>query len=219
MKFDLRSPAVQKVLLSLIAGGGLTAVFFFTHLVPFTYPNQNGKINTLKAEYEKKATELARARATIADLPRFEAEYAQLHERWADAAELLPTERQLPVLMRRISLAAQQNGVGFATFRPLGPRNEQYHVETPIQVSVFGTYHQIGAFLADLANMRRIVTVANLEMKSNLTIRSQAATCIADFTASSYHLMTNRTTPAPVAPASAAAPVKSEEGDVNGKDS
>ena len=58
---DLKNPAVQKAILYVIAGGALVAVFFFTRLVPFGFPNQNDKIETLKSEYEKKATELSLA--------------------------------------------------------------------------------------------------------------------------------------------------------------
>jgi hypothetical protein len=58
-------------------------------------PDQREQIDALKVDYEKKSTELARARATVADLPRFEAEYEQLHQRWSLAAELLPTDRQV----------------------------------------------------------------------------------------------------------------------------
>src|SRR2546426_8046408 len=112
-KMDLKNPAVQKLALSLIMSAGVLGVFFFSHLVPFSFQNQRDRGNALKAEYEKKSTELARARATVSDLPRFEAEYEHLHERWAMAAELLPADRQLPVLLRRITLAAQQTGVEF----------------------------------------------------------------------------------------------------------
>jgi Tfp pilus assembly protein PilO len=125
-KVDLKSPAVQRILLSVLLGGGLLGVFFFTHLLPFGYLNQREQMSTLKAEYEKKSTELARARATVADLPRFEAEYEHLHERWAMAAELLPTERQLAALLRRVTLAAQQTGVEFLMFRPTDAQTEQH---------------------------------------------------------------------------------------------
>jgi len=219
MKFDLKSPALQKVLLSIVVGGGLSGVFFFTHLLPFTYPNQQKRITELKTEKDNKANELSRARAIVADLPRFEAEYEQLHERWASAAELLPTERQLPVLMRRISLAAQQSGVGFSMFRPAGPRNEQHYTETPIQISVFGNYHQIGSFLAELANMRRIVTVAHVQLKTNANIRDVDASAVAEFTASSYHLTTTRTTPEPPAAATPEGTSTDKEGQGNGTES
>src|SRR5690349_1098619 len=99
---DLKSPALQKIILSVILAGGVVGVFFFTHFLPFSYPVQSEHINALKADYEKKSTELARARATVADLPRFEAEYDQMHERWAMAAELLPADRELATLLRKV---------------------------------------------------------------------------------------------------------------------
>jgi type IV pilus assembly protein PilO len=188
--FDLKSPAVQKLLLSALLSGGLLAVFFFTHFLPFSYPNQNDRLNALKVDFEKKSTELARARATVADLPRFEAEYETLHQRWALAAELLPADKQLPVLLRKITLAAQQTGVEFVSFRPGGQKAEQYYTELPLQLSVYGGYHQVGSFLAELANLRRIITVSNLHVKSNAKGDDANATTAVEFTASAYSLNT-----------------------------
>src|SRR6478672_11896341 len=115
---DLKNPAIQKIVLSSLLTVGVLGVFFFTHLLPFSFPNQRERINALKDDYERKNTDLARARATVADLPRFEAEYEQLHERWSLAAELLPADRQLAVLLRKITLAAEQTGVQFMMFKP-----------------------------------------------------------------------------------------------------
>ncbi len=200
--FDLKSPTIQKLILSVLLSGGLLAVFFFTHFLPFSYPNQNEKLNSLKSDYEQKSTELARARATVADLPRFEAEYETLHQRWALAAELLPADKQLPVLLRKITLAAQQTGVEFMAFRPSGTKAEQYYTELPLQLSVYGGYHQVGSFLAELANLRRIITVSNLRMKSNAKGDDYQTTAV-EFTASAYSLNTAPAAPA-VAPAAAA---------------
>jgi type IV pilus assembly protein PilO len=195
---DLKNPTVQKIILSVVLAGGVLGVFFFTHFVPFGYPNKSDQITLLKADYEKKSTELARARATVADLPRFEAEYEQLHDRWAMAAELLPADRQLPALLRRITLSAQQTGVQFVSFRPSPNRVEEYLTEVPLEVSVNGGYHQVGSFLAELANMRRIITVANVQLKTNTDKENALLTTSAKFTASAYCLNTT-----PVAPAAA----------------
>ena len=70
---DLRNPIVQKIVLTGVLVAGVVGVFFFTHFLPFNYQVQRTHLDALKAEYEKKSTELARARATVADLPRFEA--------------------------------------------------------------------------------------------------------------------------------------------------
>ena len=213
---DLKSPVVQKILLS----GALSVValcfFFFSHFLPFSFPNQRERIDGLKTDYEKKSTELARARATVADLPRFEAEYEQLHQRWSLAAELLPTDRQVAALLRKITLAAEQTRVHFVTFRPSGPKNEQYYTEMPLQITVNGGYHQIGSFLAELANLRRIITVSNVRLKTS-SATDALETTTADFTASAYSLNTAPavvTTPAPPAPSApdAAADKDKKEG-------
>jgi type IV pilus assembly protein PilO len=192
---DLKSPSVQKLILSAVLSGGLLGVFFFTHFLPFGFQNQNEKLGTLKVDYEKKSTELARARATVADLPRFEAEYEQLHQRWAQAAELLPTDKQLPTLLRKITLAAQQTGVQFVSFRPNAVRPQQYHNELPLQISVYGGYHQVGSFLAEIANLRRIITVSGMKMKTNTRGDVAIATTAAEFTASAYSLNTTPVEP------------------------
>lgn len=204
---DMKSPGVQKVVLSVLLGGGMLAIYFFTHFLPFGYPNTTEKLTTLKSDYEKKSTELARARATVADLPRFEAEYEQLHDRWSMAAELLPTDRELPTLLRKITLAAEETGCNFVSFRPSAGRPQQYYTEMPMQISVTGGYHQLGSFMAELANMRRIITVSGVHMKPNGKGGSDLATTSADFTASAYSLNTSS-----VADASAKTPAPKKEG-------
>lgn len=206
---DLKSPALQKLLLAILLAGGALGVFYFTHLVPFGFANANEKLASLKSDYERKSSELARARASVADLPRFEAEYDQLHQRWELASELLPTDRQLSTLLRKITLAGQQTGVSFVLFRPSGNRPAEYHTEMPVQISVQGNYHDVGAFLAELANMRRIVTVSNLKLTSQN--KQGNGTTVADFTASAYSL--NTASAQPVA-------VKDEKkGETNGRKS
>lgn len=206
---DLKSPVVQKVVLSSVLAGGALGVFFFTHFLPFNFPNQGERIDALKVDYEKKSTELARARATIADLPRFEAEYEQLHQRWSLAAELLPTDRQVAALLRKITLAAQQTGVRFVVFRPGGPKNEQYYTEMPLQITVNGGYHQIGSFMAELANLRRIITVSNVKLRTNGGTDPLLTTAV-EFTASAYSLNTTPSAPP-------AAPLEKKEGATNAR--
>ena len=198
---DFKSPAVQKLSLAILVAGAALGIFYFTHLVPFGFQNNREQVATLRADYEKKSSELARARASVADLPRFEAEYDQLHQRWQLAAELLPTDRQLSTLLRKITLAGQQTGVQFVMFKPGGQRPSEYHTELPVQIAVTGPYHNVGSFLAELANLRRIVTVSNLKLTSNARVDDGSTN--AEFIASAYSLNTS-----PVA--SAVAPQKGD---------
>ena len=190
---DLKNPALLKTVLASLVGIGALCLFFLTHYLPFGYPNQSEKVDALKAEYEKKSTELARAKASVADLPRFEAEYEQLHERWLMAAELLPVDRQLAALLRKITIAGQQTGVRFQLFRPGSPVSQTYYTQMPMEISVNGNYHQVGSFLAELANMRRIVTVSDVKLTTNA--RLDGGTTAASINASAYSLNPNAAPP------------------------
>ena len=92
----------------------------------------------------------------------------------------------------------------FVLFRPSAPRNDTYYTEMPVENTVHGGYHQVGAFLAELSNMRRIVTVSNVRVTSNL--KDAAESSSASLQASAYSLNT-----AP-APNSAAAKGKTKGG-------
>jgi type IV pilus assembly protein PilO len=70
-------------------------------------------------------------------------------------------------LLRTITLLGTQAGVEFTLFRPLPPRPVQYHTENPIEITVVGGYHQIGAFLGEIANLDRIISVSELEIKTS----------------------------------------------------
>src|SRR5262245_35465136 len=221
--FDIKSPGAQKLLLAILLAGGAVGVYFGTHLLPWTFPSGSEKIAELKSQYEQKSAELARARASVADLPRFEAEYEQLHQRWEMASELLPTERQLPTLLRKITLAGQQTGVTFTMFRPGAVQPSDYHTEMPIAVSVSGDFHSVGSFLAELANMRRIVTVSNLKLTTNNKNDGTGST-VAEFTASAYSLntapaATTATASTGSTPSGAAPAGDQKKGDKNGRKS
>ena len=211
-KLDFKNQAAMRIVLCVLLAVGSLGVFFFTHFIPFGYPNHRDKLVTLKADFEKKSTELARARASVADLPRFEAEYEQLHTRWSAAAELLPVDRQSAALLRKITLAGQQTGVQFVMFKPSPTKDQTYYTEMPVEVVVQGGYHQIGSFLAELANMQRIVTVSTVKLTSAPANGAGASTA-ASFNASAYSL-NSTPTPAPVQPASSGAtPAEDKKGE------
>ncbi len=196
MRVNLKDPKTRNVVLvALLVGAGLY-VFFGTDYVPFNYRPTVRRLQALKGEYEKKSSDLARARQAVADLPRFQAEYAALHERYEMAAELLPADRELPGLLRKITLAGQQAGVVFQLVRPEPPVARDHYSELPIHITVRGGYHQVGQFLAQLANLERIVNVGTVSIAS-FSSPDEDATCEASFAVSAYMMNPAAAQPAP----------------------
>ena len=189
---NLRDPRVQGSLVTGLLGAGALYVFFATTYVPFTYPVNAAKMSELKADFEKKSNDLARARQSVADLPRFQAEFAALHERYEMAAELLPTEKEMPGILRRITLAGQQCGVEFESFRPEAEVIKEHYIEIPIQLHVRGGYHEVGQFLAEVSNMPRIMKISNLQVMANPKVaEDESETTEARFTVTAYTLDPN----------------------------
>ncbi|MBL0870779.1 MAG: type 4a pilus biogenesis protein PilO [Phycisphaerales bacterium] len=79
-----------------------------------------------------------------------------------------PLARHQPLVQRREPSAAERASAGlgrslqFELFRPGQVNVKQYYAELPIAVRVTGSYHDIGLFAADVANLSRIVTLNNI---------------------------------------------------------
>jgi len=161
---NLKDPKTQKIVLGVVILAAAGWVYFGTTLMPFNYPVRKAKIAALETEHERLAAEVEKARRVVGDLARLEAEYERLHDQWLAAQELLPEEKEMPDLLRAVTTAGSRAGVEFALFQPKPPVPAEFHTSHPIQVTVRGTYHQVGSFLGRLANLDRIVNVSELQL-------------------------------------------------------
>ena len=70
----------------------------------------------------------------------------------------------MDALLSDINQAGLGRGLQFELFRPGQVVVKDYYAELPIAIKVTGSYHDIGAFAADMANLSRIVTLNNLNI-------------------------------------------------------
>jgi type IV pilus assembly protein PilO len=166
MALDTRDPRVQKSILAGLLVGGILYAFFFTTWLPFTYRAGAARIQALEQEYLRMSMDLNKARQAAENLPFLEREYQLLHRKWEQSRVVLPDEQDMTWCLRTISLLGAQSGVAFTLFRPLPARPQQFHTENPIEIKVIGGYHQIGSFLAEVANLDRIINVSGLEVSA-----------------------------------------------------
>lgn len=167
MPLNAKDPRFQKLLLGLLGLAGLLYCFFFTTWVPFTYKANASQLSALSAQYMSMTKDLNKARQSAHQLSYLEREYELLHRKWEQGQALLPQMVDMAWVLRTLTLMGNQSGVEFTLFRPLPPKPAQYHTENPIEIKAVGGYHQIGAFLAEVANLSRIVNVTNLEITTN----------------------------------------------------
>ncbi len=76
----------------------------------------------------------------------------------------LPSKAEMAALLSDINQAGLGRGLQFDLFRPGQVVVRDYYAEQAIDIRVNGSYHDIGAFAADMANLQRIVTLNNMSL-------------------------------------------------------
>jgi len=161
---NLRDPKIQKLLIIIIASAAVVYLYFFSGFLPFGHRVLAQERGKLEQEYRQLSADLSKARQTLTNREEVERQYQVISQRWEVASDLLPEERELAGLLRKVSLVGQQSGVEFELFKPQPQIMGEVYIENPVQIRVVGGYHQVGAFLAEVANLDRIVNVSDLSL-------------------------------------------------------
>lgn len=74
----------------------------------------------------------------------------------------LPNKSEMDALLTDINQAGLGRGLQFELFKPASSETIlEFYAELPITIRVTGSYHDIGAFASDIAQLPRIVTLNN----------------------------------------------------------
>ena len=104
----------------------------------------------------------------------------QVHEYVSTLEKQLPSKAEMDALLSDINQAGLGRGLQFELFKPGQVVVKDYYAELPIDIKVTGSYHDIGSFTSDVANLPRIVTLNNLSLVTGkdgtLTLEAVAKT-------------------------------------------
>jgi Tfp pilus assembly protein PilO len=141
------------------AGAVLFVVFIGLYVKFFWMP-----IAAAKAEAAQKIAEIeakiVKAKQQAARLERLQAEIASLNERAAEAEKRLPKTKSVPDILLTLSALAHKHRVIIQSFAPGPMRSQTYFIELQYPLSVRGSYHNIGRFLAALSLEERIFNIS-----------------------------------------------------------
>ncbi len=194
---DFRDQKTQRLLLVGIGAAAILYLYFFSTFIPFGHRAVAAERAELEQSYQQLSTDLSKARQTLNNLAEVERQYQILNRRWDVASKLLPEDKEVAELLRRVTLVGQQSGVEFLQFKPRAQVAGDVYNENPVDVQVVGGYHQVGAFLAEVANLERIVNVSNLNLVANPDADAPSGQTVeARFVATAYSLNPNPPAPA-----------------------
>lgn len=90
----------------------------------------------------------------------------ELEEKLALSLRRLPTDKEIPELLEQISNMALRYGLDVTSFTPEPEARRDFYAEVPVKFSMRGRFHSMLSFFDEVSRMPRIVTVANITMKS-----------------------------------------------------
>ena len=116
-----------------------------------------------------------------ANLEEYKAQLAEMERVFGELLRQLPSQTEIPGLIEDVSQTALASGLEINLFRPLADNPKGFYVEKPIQISIRGSYHQMGNFVTGVSALPRIVTLHDVSLSpvagsSDLTMNVVAKT-------------------------------------------
>jgi type IV pilus assembly protein PilO len=163
-------------------------------------------IDAQQAQLTSLRAEIDRGHAAEKRLPEFRRELASLEAQMSRLRAVLPDERDVADLLRRVQGMATQSSLTILGFTPQAVTKKTMYVEWPIGLKLEGTYHDLGLFLERVSKFPRIINVSNLKVKA-LERSTNGATITAECIATTFVLVEQpKGTAAPAVPGAPATP-------------
>ena len=170
---------------------GATGAFWYFYVQP-----AQESLATRSAQLEMIRGDINRGLVTARRLPEFRSGVADLEAQLDRLRAVLPEERDVADLLRRVQAMATQSNLTIQGFTPQAVTTRELHAEWPIGLQLEGTYHDLGSFLERVSRFPRIINVNELVIRA----REDAGggpSITAQCTATTFVLIDPQATPDP----------------------
>ena len=113
---------------------------------------------TLKTQFESKAFQ-------VANLPALRQQMVDMEAQFGALLRQLPSDTEVPGLLEDITSTGIGAGLEFDSINLQPEIQREYYIELPIQISVRGSYHELGGFVSGVAGLPRIVTLHDFQIQ------------------------------------------------------
>jgi type IV pilus assembly protein PilO len=167
------------VLVGIVAAGG----FWRFHAIPAQEETamRQARVDTLSAD-------VLRGQATARRLPEFQQQVAELQDRLEALRAVLPEEKDVAEILRRLQGLATESNLSIQRFTPQPPVQKPMYAEVPFKLQAEGTYHNLGAFFDRISKFPRIINISSITIKAKPQPQPNA-TIIAECVATTFVLV------------------------------
>src|SRR5687768_14763606 len=145
------------VVLGLVMIGG----FYWFYVVP-----TQAEMVTREQKLAALRVQIVKGSTTANQLNQFRQQVAELEGRLESLKAVLPEQKDVADLLRRIQTLATQSNLAIRGFKPAPSVTKQLHAEWPIQLQLDGTYHNLAMFFDRVSKFSRIINVSNITISA-----------------------------------------------------
>lgn len=99
------------------------------------------------------------------NLAAYEQQLEEMHASFGAMLRQLPSKAEVSKLLVDISQSGLKSGLEFTLFKPESEIKREFYAELPVKIQVVGSYQQFGSFVSEVANLPRIVTLHDVDIK------------------------------------------------------
>ena len=158
-------PTNQRDQIMLVVGIlGVVAVgaFWYLRYEPQSVVLQSTRDHIERLDASNQKSKAIMAKGTVEEL---QAEAARLRTNLVVMRTLIPAGTEVPALIDQVIGAARRTGLQFADFAPGGTVQGEAFDTQRYNMSMNGTYNQIGSLLAEIGSLSRIVVPVNVNLQ------------------------------------------------------
>jgi type IV pilus assembly protein PilO len=191
MEFSLSKFPWWAQIAAFVVVAGL-AVFGFWK---FYVVEMQSEISTREVRVKALQADVARGKATARRLPQFQAEVTELERRLDNLRAVLPEEKDVADILRRVQGLATQSNLNIQRFTPQPMKQETLYAALPFRLKAEGTFHDLGFFFDRISKFPRIINVGDISIKARAK-PELGVTVDAELVATTFVLQESKTPPA-----------------------
>jgi len=156
----LTIPGRYRVALMLLIPAVIIAAAYF-----LLFDAQLKEEKRLETEVKGLRQELLKVTAMKNNMEKTRREYAGLKADLQLRLRQMPEEKEVPALLRQVSLTAQETKTHMKYFAPKESGAREFYLELPFEMKYTGSYHSIGYFFDGIRRLERIIHITSFSLE------------------------------------------------------
>jgi len=130
----------------------------------FDWKAQLEELEGKRQQEDKYKNEFLDKKKQAVNLDEYRNQLADIDKTFGALLKQLPNKAEMEALLIDINQAGLGRGLQFELFKPGKEASKDFYAELPIALKITGSYHDLGAFSADVAKLPRIVSLTNVAL-------------------------------------------------------